>query len=91
MAPPIATPTPQRRGDGFTIMEGKLTSLFFDQFKSKSPTVEGLAHTTRRHLTTAFSGAVNSMISVGGSRGDSRTFGAAIMVGIGGFIGRIHY
>jgi hypothetical protein len=60
MAPPIATPTPQRRGDGFTIMEGKLKTLFFDQFKSKSPTVEGLAHTTRRHLTIAFSGAVNS-------------------------------
>jgi hypothetical protein len=31
------------------------------------------------------------VISVGGSRGDSRTFGAAIMVEIGGFIRRIHY
>jgi hypothetical protein len=30
MAPPIATPTPQRRGDGVTIMEGKLMTLFFD-------------------------------------------------------------
>jgi hypothetical protein len=61
MAPPIAsTPTPQRCGDGFTVMECKLTALFLDQFKAKSPTVEGLAHTTRRHLTTAFSGAVNS-------------------------------
>jgi hypothetical protein len=47
MAPPIATPLPQRRGDGFTIMAGKLTTLFLDQFKAKSPTVEGLAHTTR--------------------------------------------
>jgi hypothetical protein len=60
MAPPIATPMPQRRGDGFTIMEGKLTTLFLDQFKSKSATVEGLTHTTRRHLTTALSVAVNS-------------------------------
>jgi hypothetical protein len=60
MAPPIATPTPQRRGDGFTVMNRKLTNLFLDQFKSKSPTGEGLTHNTRRHLTTAFSGAVNS-------------------------------
>jgi hypothetical protein len=60
MAPPIATPTPQRRGDGFTIMAGKLTNFVLDQFKAKSPTVEGLAHTTRRHLTTAFTFAVNS-------------------------------
>jgi hypothetical protein len=60
MAPPIATPLPQRRGDGFTIMAGKLTTLFLDQFKAKSPTVEGLAHTTRRHLTTAFTASVNS-------------------------------
>jgi hypothetical protein len=40
MAPPIATPMPQRRGDGFTIMEGKLMTLFFDQFKSKSTTTQ---------------------------------------------------
>jgi hypothetical protein len=60
MTPPIATPTPQRRGDSFTVMDRKLTNLFRDQFKSKSPTVEGLAHTTRQHLTPAFSGAINS-------------------------------
>jgi hypothetical protein len=41
-------------------MAGKLTTLFLDQFKAKSPTVEGLAHTTRRHLTTAFTASVNS-------------------------------
>jgi hypothetical protein len=60
MALPIATPMPQRRGDGFAVMEAKLKTLFFDQFKAKSSTVEGLAHTTRRHLTTAFTAAVNS-------------------------------
>jgi hypothetical protein len=49
MALPIATPMPQRRGDGFAVMEAKLKTLFFDQFKAKSSTVEGLAHTTRRH------------------------------------------
>jgi hypothetical protein len=57
MAPPIATP--QRRGDGFAVMEAKLKTLFFDQFKAKSSSVEGLAHTTRRHLTIAFTAAVN--------------------------------
>jgi hypothetical protein len=41
-------------------MEAKLKTLFSDQFKAKSLTVEGLAHTTRRHLTTAFTAAVNS-------------------------------
>jgi hypothetical protein len=41
-------------------MAGKLTTLFLDQFKAKSSTVEGLAHTTRRHLTTAFTASVNS-------------------------------
>jgi hypothetical protein len=61
MAPPIATPTPQRCGDGFAVMEAKLKTLFFDQFKAKSSTVEGLTHTTLRHLlTTAFTAAVNS-------------------------------
>jgi hypothetical protein len=41
-------------------MAGKLTTLFLDQFKAKSPTVEGLAHTIRRYLTTAFTVTVNS-------------------------------
>jgi hypothetical protein len=34
------------------LLAGKLTTLFLDQFKAKSPTVEGLAHTTRRHVTS---------------------------------------
>jgi hypothetical protein len=65
MAPPIATPTPRRSSkaakSGFSILADRLDCIFFGQLKQTSqPTVEGVAHTTRRHLTTAFTGAVNS-------------------------------
>jgi hypothetical protein len=41
-------------------MAGKLMTLFLDQLKAKSSTVQGLAHTTRRHPTTIFTAAINS-------------------------------